>query len=508
MQIQFLNAPEFVIDSQGTLQRSGCWLISADDSAEDISELALEWAGNVGDAWKKPNADGSGFTPDDMMRIDSIRCQALDSRNCKITFTAVPVTPPDWGENSDSNQSSSGTESDSSASAILPPTLLPGSYKFERRKDLSEYHTGKFIAHQSYFPDALPAVGDIIEWANENCRCESVNSEYQKDDNFIFTVTAVNVAVQQEGLISMTLSADNIARKTGKWLITPEAVEKFLADNALHRQAAWAGENYYISNVQTEPADSANRIRVTLQARQSSLKMLENLRNDEITSIVMSQPQTLSVWKSRWQAGAEDQELFNSMLGSSAAEWTGDERAIVCKISPKRISDCEFEYQLEARHPEDISTVSSKNNDDDLPDRKEYYTRVGEMRFSPLQCGYTWRSNGVYTALNNWIHQRLCPLSVVQQLPQNWINQPVKLLEIVEVSFLSGTSRDNIKDICSWFNSQRVENTTLAGISGCFLRYDLDVDDMLDSRNRQWTRITRVYRKSPDGFSWNSNYWI
>ena len=82
------------------------------------------------------------------------------------------------------------------------------------------------------------------------------------------------------------------------------------------------------------------------------------------------------------------------------------------------------------------------------------------------------------------------------------------MLEIVEVSFLAGTSAKNISQIISWFTSQRVSNTTIAGISGSFLRYDLEIDDITDSYNRDWTRISRVYRKSPDNYDWNSTYWL
>ena len=165
--------------------------------------------------------------------------------------------------------------------------------------------------------------------------------------------------------------------------------------------------------------------------------------------------------------------------------------------------------RLEARYPEDIgSDIKFDSKDLELPDRHEYYTRIGEMRLSPGQCGYTWRHNGTYRLINNWNANQLCPLTTAAALDLRWINQPLKLLEIVEVSYLSGTSSKNISQIVSWFTSQRIITTTLAGISGCFLRYDLEVDDVTDSRKRDWTRISRIYRKSPGSYDWNSNYWI
>jgi len=334
MQIQFLNAPEFSVTDDGRLHRRGNWLLTGDkDNTGDISLAAREWAGNIGDAWRKPNADGSAFENDDSMSITAINCKALDSNSCIVTF----------------------------------------------------------------------------------------------------------------------------------------------------------------------------------EARGNELKLIEVLRSEEIVSTAIpSAPEKLYIWRSLWRATAGDQAHFESMLGQSAVDWTHDERTIVSKITPRRISDCEFEYQLEARYPETIAASGSSRHlrDHDLPNRKEYYTRVGEMRFSPRQCGYRYSYNGHYCKLKSWQSDELCPLNTSSCLPLNWVNQPVKLLEIVEVTFLSGTSAENLEDITGWFTESRISSSSLAGVSGSFLRYDLDVDDVTDYRGREWTRITKVYRKAPGNYSWNQNYWV
>ena len=240
-----------------------------------------------------------------------------------------------------------------------------------------------------------------------------------------------------------------------------------------------------------------------------SLQMIEALCSEEIVSMVLNTPDTSKVWHSRWRAQSSDREIFANKLGQTAQEWTNDSTAIVSKVTPKRISDCEFEYLLEARRPEDINRQQTFDSKDlTLPNRLEYYSRVGEMRLSAGQCGYTWRHNGTYRLINNWQYAQLCPLTTTMALSQRWINQPIKLLEIMEISFLAGTSANHISQISSWFTGQRVSNTTIAGISGCFLRYDLNIDDITDSYDRDWTRITRVYRKSPANYDWNPQYWI
>ena len=482
MQIQFLNSHDFTIDSEGKLERSGCWLLS--NSNGNIAELAEKWAGSINDPWRIPSADGCSYTLDDTLQVQHIECKALDSRHCRVTFKA-------------SAGNAAGEE----------PATITGSFRFERKNDLSEYKTISYELPQHDLT-MLPAVGSVIDWAGSDYRCEAVTVQENAQQIFAAEVRAVNIAIEPAGRIKCEKNHDE-EFKTGSWQIIPDALEDFLQANAMHTPAIWAGENFYIYQVTTQPADSANRTLVTLTARYSKLEMIEALRSEEIVAMPLNTPDTRLVWHSRWRATADDREIFENKLGSTAEDWTGDSRAIVCKITPKRISDCEFEYLMEARYPEDIGREYNYDNKDiDLPNRREYYSRIGEIRFSAGQCGYTWRNNGIYRPIINWLPGQLCPVVTNAPLAQRWINQPIKLLEIVEVTFLAGTSANNISQITSWFTSQRVSNTTIAGISGCFLRYDLEIDDITDSYNRDWTRISRVYRKSPGNYDWNPAYWL
>ncbi len=485
MQVQFLNAHDFTIDSNGKLTRSGTWLLSTNATAGNITQAAEMWAGSIGEPWRIPNATGTDYTLDNRLKISKIECKALDSRHCQVKFTAAAKN-----------------------SGNLPGIgAIAGSFKFERKCDLSEYKTISYSLPENDLV-LLPEIGSVIDWAGSNYRCEAVLTEENSDSVYIAQVRAVNIAIAPEGRIQSEQRHDE-EFKIGSWMIMPEALEKFLLDNALHNAAAWAGENFYIYNISTKEANSAKRILVTLTARRSKLEMLEAIRKEEIVAMALDTPDTRLTWQSRWRATAQDREIFENKLGKTAEEWTNDDRAIVCKITPKRISDCEFEYLLEARHPEDIGKEYNFDLKDlDLPNRLEYYSRVGEMRLSAGQCGYTWRHNGTYRLINNWQAAQLCPLVTNAALALRWINQPIKLLEIVEVSFLSGTSAQNISQIISWFTSQRVINTTIAGITGSYLRYDLEIDDITDSYDREWTRISKVYRKAPGAYNWNATYWV
>ena len=55
-----------------------------------------------------------------------------------------------------------------------------------------------------------------------------------------------------------------------------------------------------------------------------------------------------------------------------------------------------------------------------------------------------------------------------------------------------------------WDDSRREEQI----VATLLFADDMEVDDVTDSRERQWTKITKVYRMAPAAYNWNSNYWI
>ena len=489
MQVQFLDAPDFAIDRNGVLTRRSVWLLSNDDPATDISTAAAAWAGTISDPWKQPTSDGSSYTPDDSLQVTNIKCTALDSRTCRVEFTGC-----------------ASTLSGSSGESTTPGAIQLSEIHFERRKDLSEYKTAIFYLPESELAN-LPAAGDLIAWAGSDYRCESLRSKSSSNNLYEVELTAVNTAIQNSGIIASSTDNQNRRQRTGCWLVSSDALEEFMQNNALHAPAVWAGENFYIASIKSEPANSAGRTAVTLTAREVEMKLLEKTVHSEIVSFAGTTPVTTKVWHSRWLAGSSDKEIFANMLGA-AAEWTDDENMIVCKITPLAISECEYEYTLEARYAEEINPGSNRWwRDNDMSERREYHTRVGEMRLSPLQCGYYWRHSGHYLPIYNWDAQHLCPFDTMVAFHRGMINRVLRLLEVVEVSYLRGTSGENIQTVVNWFQSQRIENKTIAGISGNFLRYDLEVQDITDSRDRPWTKISQTYRLAPENLQWNSTYW-
>ena len=484
MLIQFLNAPEFAIADDGVITRSARWLLCAEPDDGDFGIAAMLWAGAVDGDWRTPNEAGDGYTADAAIRIAKVDCKVIDSQSCEIHYTGL--------------------------SRLGDVTRVPGAWRFERRANFEEYQYDSFRVPSASFAAFLPAVGASLDWSNGAYVCESAEVQLELDGNYRFDLVAVNTAVRADGEITTEANTEFERIKQDVWLVAPSALDAFLSSNRIHAAASsWAGDGFYIHHVATAPANSGNRTRVTLQARHVALQLIETQRSERLVAFGSSTTAEKEiVWTGRWRGAAQDRAVFENRLGESAAEWA-EADFVISRITPKRISDCEYEYTLEARLPETITASGGAYwRDRDLPDRHEFYARLGELRLSARQCGYCWNYQGQYTRIANWDPMLECPLATTAPLNYRLVNQAVKVLEIVAVNYLSGPSGNNLDVIRNWLNTARVVRATLGGITDNWLKIDLDVDDITDSRDRRWTRISKIYRRPPASYDWNGNYWI
>ena len=482
MLIQCLNVPEYTIGPDGAVCRSARWLLCAEPVDVNFALAVALWAGEVHGDWRVPNQDGDGYTADPTVRIARIGCKMLDASSCEITYEGVP--------------------------RVGAVTRLPGAYQLERRANLEEYQSDTFQVPAKALNSFLPAVGDAVNWNGTAATCIGNVAREQPDGSYLVTVTAVSGTIRAQGEISSIEDADFESVRQGVWVVADSRLAAFLEENAVHASAAtWAGEGFYIFH-QTAVPDERGYTKVTLQARQGKLKLIEACRSEELLS-GGTEGTAESVWKSRWRVRPEDCERFSGLLGKDASDWA-ESGFVVSRIVPKRISDCEYEYTLEARRPESIipSGLSTYWLDDDLPGRVEVKLRGAFVQFSAGQCGYCWNYRGQYALLRNWNPARDCPVVTSTPLDRRWVQQPVPVQEALVTHYYAGDARDNAKYFIRWNSGGRVVQETIADCTGSWLKMSITVENFTDRRGRTWTRVIEVFRKPPANEDWNALYWI
>jgi len=482
MLIQCLNVPEYSIGEDGAVCRSARWLLCADPTDVNFALAAALWAGEVHGDWRVPNQDGDGYTTDPTVRIARIGCKMLDASSCEITYEGVP--------------------------RVGAVTRLPGAYQLERRANLEEYQSDTFQVPAKALNAFLPAVGDAVNWNGTAATCIGNVAKEQPDGSYLVTVTAVSGTIRAQGEISGTEDAEFASVKQGVWVVADSRLAAFLAENAVHASAAtWAGEGFYIFHQAAVP-DERGYTKVTLQARQGKLRLIEACRSEELLSGGADGTAEV-IWKSRWRVRPEDRELFSGSLGSDASEWA-ERGFVVSRVTPKRVSDCEYEYTLEARRPESIVPGGQSIYwlDDDLPDRVEVKLRGAFVQFSAGQCGYCWNYRGQYTLLRNWNPADDCPIVTGTPLNRRWIQQTVPVLEAVVTTYRAGAARSHAGSFIGWHSGGRVVRKTIAGFTGSWLKMSVAAENFTDRRGRTWTRVTEVFRRPPANEAWNTGYWI
>lgn len=91
---------------------------------------------------------------------------------------------------------------------------------------------------------------------------------------------------------------------------------------------------------------------VVLLARKVETRCIAKVRSEKFAGLSRSGAiQREIVWKVRWRVAAEELSAFYGQTGLCPADWTEEEECIITDISPKRLSEMEYELDIEAQHP-------------------------------------------------------------------------------------------------------------------------------------------------------------
>ena len=89
-----------------------------------------------------------------------------------------------------------------------------------------------------------------------------------------------------------------------------------------------------------------------LLARKVETRCIAKVRSEKFAGLSRSGAiQREIVWKVRWRVAAEELSAFYGQTGLCPADWTEEEECIITDISPKRLSEMEYELDIEAQHP-------------------------------------------------------------------------------------------------------------------------------------------------------------
>ena len=469
------------IDAAGLLSIENSWDVVSDAAGTDVAALLDEarlWAGAVGDPFRLPSDDGSGFLWSENLFVTAIAFLPVNRGLCRVTFT---------GAGHASAEAVGETVEKRSAEGVLTRSRKWRTFRGDAA--------------------LLPEPGQLLDWEGGAFVCESNERRESADGTIDCTVTAREISALQLGGISATEEHDGIRRRSVKWFVGSGNREEFLAAHPLLSPAEWAGNSFYLDS-RTVTAGGRTGFEITLTAREISTRLLEAVRREEFHSFArLGSVRRQIIWNARYQVHADDIATFRLLTGSAPTDWS-EENCIITRITPKRRSDIEYEVEIEAQHRSNPGLFENYSASDrsSLGSREDVSVDMTEFHVSAEMAGYHMAADGSYQEIPAWEAGESCPFATSSPLDRNMIESTLRTLVITVTTYRSGGADSALSDLAGWIEG-RVYSGSVCGRSGSYLKVRQTCSETCDDSGKLYTRINRSYQLAPGNFRWNSTSW-
>ncbi len=487
MQLKLERVSTLSIDSKSGWQITAAWLLwpenvpVAEDELNAWHAEVESWLPRPGDPWRRPAENSPGYLADDGWRVSEVRSEEAGDNAFRIAVTGRPRR---WNAEPAGRMAEVFTASGERTRSAVWRVDADG------------------------LGNWLPGVGDALEWDGGAFRCTGIQLKETGDSGWEVTIEAVDLGIEPVAAIAFRRNCDYESVKTGKWRVAESELEAFAAANEVNSPAAWAGEGYFVISYAAS-ASGAGLYEVTVEARHVNVRLVEVLREEKFIGFNrQGRARRRVVWTSRWRVRRDSLRSFENVAGASAYSWTGG-NSVVTSSAPRRISDLEYEYTLQAI-PRNGNMYEVIDDDDrsDLAGRVDVVVNVADFMLAAEHCGWRRLSDGSLYAIPDWDPSSSCPLNASATLPGNLIDAVLKTVQAVETRYYRMHSYNLVAQVQSWMSTSRVWSGKVGSHTGQWLKEDVTTEVVIDDAGEAWQKVAAVFRLPPAGYQWNSNYWV
>ncbi len=487
MRVLHQNNIDFNVDSNAEVSRRSTWHVMLDESAVagtewvGIRELAEQWAGAVGDAWRLPSADSTNYTEDTDFIISEISFKSLARYIYEVSYTGIKKH--------------------------LTAEIIGGvTENINNSSERSKSATWK--VHADSLDGWLPQIGDLMSWAGDDFLCEDIQLQEHASGEWEVKLSAKDMSVMMIGNPTLSRTNSHESVRTAKWRVSLNAYEDFITSNAINSDASsWAGSAYYITDIQVSPHGQIAYY-IILEAQYAETRLLSVKHSEAFNGYNSAGGiNKVVVWTGRWRVHRDNLSDFEDMVGESAADWS-IQGAIITKVDPVRVTDLIYEVVMEAKEPDNSGAGALEFNMDDrsrLGSRVDILCKEVDYLLNASECGWNKNSQGKYEEIPEWEAEKLCPFTTTSALPAEMIDANLKCVHVTQTSFLRGRSKAHVRMNLDWSRTPRIVNS-VAGVLGSWLKQSFDTEEVFDNEGKRWTKIIRSYIHTPANYTWNSNY--
>ncbi len=483
------------ITGDGLVTLESAWLLALAEPAESAGQLLEEaraWAGAVGDPFRVPLPDGS-YEFSTQLSVAAIEFKPVNAGTCRVIYSGTGFAAAGEGEG--------GEET----GPLLPVAV--GETVDTFGADGSLQRRRRFRLPAGADNSLIPRPGTLLEWEGGAFVCSACTLTDQGVAGCEFEVTARETTTFQLGLPEHGFDDDGFETCSVVWFVSSEAFDSFLAAHPVGEPEAWAGEKFLLVSAASKPFGKAG-YEVTLLARKVETRCISKVRTESFAGTTRAGTiRRKIVWNARWRVAAEELSSFLGLTGTAPADWP-EANCLITDIVPKQLSSMEYEVDVEVQHRNNPGLFERYSVDDrsDLSARTDISVDMADFQIQAQMAGYQLLPSGKYMPIPNWNSTYECPLQTDGWLPICMINATYRCLILTVTTFKRGDTKSQIDDLIEWA-SVRVQQMSVEGINGSYLRIRQSSREVFDDEGNLYTRITRSYQRAPGGFSWNPNYW-
>lgn len=427
------------IDSSGVITKTFTWMVLNQNETNTLLEwLAFqdyvehEWAGQIGDNWKKPiqvageKECTSYATDDSSFLVDNISSETPSGRtHVEVTYTCV-------GNGDIIKRFTEGGLSINSSDERSKSF----SFKYNvPQKDVTfDGNTWKApdLAAVESTIDGLFKINDKVEWADSTGHTyvvDNVSVSQESPTVYNVNVSLKDMAKMRIGLVSV--NEDSFGQKTlsTTWRLSKEVYDDTTLPSSGDELGAWLGGGYdgtnydkfIVTSVEHSP-DGILGYLVTINAKDTTMTQLHTQRDYKWNGSGLEKSASV-VYQLH---SKEDAEQFLDNLGRETLDVDGESFTIRdANITQNGKEDYELSLSLSDDLTPLIVNIGS-NSPDDLEKDIQVSMTYGTFRLTPHQCGlFRSLSNLDYYAINNPPNTKFKTkilVSDLQEMDGRWTN--------------------------------------------------------------------------------------
>lgn len=373
MLVSLKGSPAINIDQEGFMSITTTWMLIDDESDNVFAKwLAFqneveEWAGNIGDPYKRPIQQNDGreafeFEEDDAFICQSIDIVCVDGRtHYEVTFTNAQNLSV---MRQVGNVSVEVTNNNEITKSI--------SYQIDIKSD-SPLEIDKYLIES----------GTTVTWAGSSFLMENSSYQAQTKTRYLITFTAKDMAKMMIGNPAETVDAFGQRTRTAVWRYSNSVYESWIkpeiGSDASEYIGLPANSGFIINNINVS-AEGVLGYNITFEARHVSLR---HVRTDKRTYKDGKEINTTNTII--YQSTEELKDSFDGLVGQEALE-LGLPGSTISEVSVNTVAHGEHELNIVT---------------DDYPDQQELEDQIGismsstEIVIEPLWCGWAMGASGV-----------------------------------------------------------------------------------------------------------------